>query len=177
MEPDCKSGIDNDYGTVARKKNVDPTSQPRLIRCAAQAPAHTPGGIHSSAQRTTLPRKIPATFYKGISLRDIMDWERHYKWSAHERWTEALHEEAFRKLLSAGDYAAIASKAVAIESRTNLLFSFEKMAMRDALKPVAGAAPSPKASLISSMAAAMRRRGLTHGVKWWARCRGGRRGS
>jgi hypothetical protein len=67
-----------------------------------------------------------------------MDWERHYKWSAHERWTEALHEEAFRKLLSAGDYAAIASKAVAIESRTNLLFSFEKMALRDALKPVAG---------------------------------------
>jgi hypothetical protein len=78
-------------------------------------------------------------FIKGFRDETYIDWERNYKWSAHERWTEALDEEAFRKLLRGGDYAAIASKAVAIESRTNLLFSFEKMALRDALKPIAGA--------------------------------------
>jgi hypothetical protein len=38
-----------------------------------------------------------------------------------------------------GSYADIARRAVTIESRTNLLFSFEKMALRDAVKPPAGA--------------------------------------
>ena len=35
--------------------------------------------------------------------------------------------------------AAVAKRAIAIESRTNLLFSFEKMAIRDAIKPGKGA--------------------------------------
>jgi hypothetical protein len=41
--------------------------------------------------------------------------------------------------LKKGRYAEIAEQAVRIESRTNLLFSFEKMAVRDAIKPAAGA--------------------------------------
>jgi len=36
-------------------------------------------------------------------------------------------------------YEEIARRAVTIESRTNLLFSFEKMALRDAVKPHEGA--------------------------------------
>jgi hypothetical protein len=36
-------------------------------------------------------------------------------------------------------YSDIASAAINIESRTNLLFSFEKMALRDAVKSLAGA--------------------------------------
>jgi hypothetical protein len=36
-------------------------------------------------------------------------------------------------------FAEICSRAVRIESRTNLLFSFEKMALRDAVKPAEGA--------------------------------------
>jgi hypothetical protein len=55
------------------------------------------------------------------------------------RWDEVLGKEAFRALVKAGDYAAIAAHAVAIESRTNLLFSFEKMALRDAVKSPEGA--------------------------------------
>jgi hypothetical protein len=39
-----------------------------------------------------------------------------------------------------GDPLEIARRAVRIESRTNLLFSFEKMALRDAVKGRAGAA-------------------------------------
>lgn len=68
-----------------------------------------------------------------------MDWERGYKWEAHEKWLATLDKPAFQKLLRARDYAGIARTAVAIESRTNLLFSFEKMALRDAVKPPRGA--------------------------------------
>ncbi|MEP6825211.1 MAG: hypothetical protein ABI919_10380, partial [Ramlibacter sp.] len=45
----------------------------------------------------------------------------------------------FRKLLARGEFRQIADTAVRIESRSNLLFSFEKMALRNALKVPAGA--------------------------------------
>jgi hypothetical protein len=45
----------------------------------------------------------------------------------------------YRKLLNAGRHREIAARAAAIEARTNLLFSFEKMALRDAVKPASGA--------------------------------------
>jgi hypothetical protein len=41
--------------------------------------------------------------------------------------------------LKAGEWSEIAARAVRIESRTNLLFSFEKMALRDAVKTPEGA--------------------------------------
>jgi hypothetical protein len=50
-----------------------------------------------------------------------------------------LGEDQFRQLLEARDFTGIAQRAVAIEARTNLLFSFEKMALRDAVKSNAGA--------------------------------------
>jgi hypothetical protein len=52
---------------------------------------------------------------------------------------EALSRRRFSHLLKQGDFAEIAGAAVRIESRTNLLFSFEKMALRDAVKSPAGA--------------------------------------
>ena len=45
----------------------------------------------------------------------------------------------FGKLLARGEFRQIADIAVRIESRSNLLFSFEKMALRDAVKTPAGA--------------------------------------
>jgi hypothetical protein len=50
-----------------------------------------------------------------------------------------LNRAAYRALLKQGNYAGIAARAVAIEARTNLIFSFEKMAMRDAVKSRVGA--------------------------------------
>lgn len=47
--------------------------------------------------------------------------------------------KSFRKLLSSGQHRIIARTAIAIESRTNLLFSFEKMALRDAVATNDGA--------------------------------------
>src|SRR3954447_1258022 len=79
--------------------------------------------------------------YFPTGFRDPLyeDWERGYKWAAHERWTETLDQASFRKLLRAGKHHEVAAQAVAIEARTNLLFSFEKMALRDGIKPSAGA--------------------------------------
>src|SRR6185503_8286327 len=61
------------------------------------------------------------------------------KWQAHLRWREELSEEAMAGLLRDAAFAEVAARAVRIESRTNLLFSFEKMALRDAVREPAGA--------------------------------------
>lgn len=84
-------------------------------------------------------RKFLRAFPKGFRDETYIDWERDYKWAAHERWETAIDQAEFRKMLRAGEHAEIASRAVTIESRTNLLFSFEKMALRDAVKSPAGA--------------------------------------
>ena len=50
-----------------------------------------------------------------------------------------LRELTANALLIQNKHADIAAQAVSIESRTNLLFSFEKMALRDAIKSPRGA--------------------------------------
>jgi hypothetical protein len=84
-------------------------------------------------------RKFLKFFPGGFRDETYIDWERDYKWEAHQRWEELLGESSLRSLIESGDHAEIARRAVTIESRTNLLFSFEKMAMRDAVKPLSGA--------------------------------------
>ena len=84
-------------------------------------------------------RKFLRFFPKGFNDPKYVDWERGYKWEAHERWETDLGREKFRTLLSNDEYVEAAQLAVRIESRTNLLFSFEKMALRDAVKSKAGA--------------------------------------
>jgi hypothetical protein len=44
----------------------------------------------------------------------------------------------YDRLLSQKKYDEIAARAVRIETKTNLLFSFEKMALRDSVKSVEG---------------------------------------
>lgn len=79
-------------------------------------------------------------FFPG-AFRDetYLDWERNYKAAAHAQWLDVLGPDRFRSLLDAGKFEEVAAHAVRIESRTNLLFSFEKMALRDAVKPAGGA--------------------------------------
>jgi hypothetical protein len=78
-------------------------------------------------------------FPKGFRDPLYEDWERGYKWAAHARWAASLGQVAFRQLLNVEKHREIAAQAIAIEARTNLLFSFEKMALRDAVKPLSGA--------------------------------------
>ena len=84
-------------------------------------------------------RKFLKFFPDGFEDETYIDWERDYKEEAHQRWNEMLGQSALRSLIESGDYPEAARRAVTIESRTNLLFSFEKMAMRDAVKSRAGA--------------------------------------
>ena len=84
-------------------------------------------------------RKFLRFFPKGFQDETYVSWERGYKWKAHEQWNELLGQKEFQALLRKKDYSDIAARAVRIESRTNLLFSFEKMALRDAVKNRAGA--------------------------------------
>ena len=84
-------------------------------------------------------KKFLKFFPDGFRDETYIDWERDYKWEAHERWSTQLSQSEFRSLISSGDSAEVARRAVTIESRTNLLFSFEKMAMRDAVKSPQGA--------------------------------------
>ena len=84
-------------------------------------------------------RKFLRFFPGGFADETYVDWERGYKWHAHERWMTTLGPGEFRDLLRRRRFGEIASAAVTIESRTNLLFSFEKMALRDAVKSPAGA--------------------------------------
>jgi hypothetical protein len=60
--------------------------------------------------------------------------ERAVKERAHLEWAAELNAPAFRRLLARGDYGRIVDIALRVEARCNLLFSFEKMALRDAVK-------------------------------------------
>jgi hypothetical protein len=84
-------------------------------------------------------RKFLHYFPEGFRHETYIDWERGYKARAHEQWQEALGPEQFKALLARKKFAEIAAQAVRIESRTNLLFSFEKMALRDAVRSTIGA--------------------------------------
>ena len=86
-------------------------------------------------------RKFLRFFPGGFRDETYIDWERSYKWEAHERWEEALSREKFRALLREGEFAEIAARAVRVEQRTrhSMIFSFEKMALRDAVKSPEGA--------------------------------------
>lgn len=93
---------------------------------------HAPGAMRC---RKKFLRLFPGAF------RDetYIDWERGYKENAHNHWQQTLNTSQLKELLQQGNHAEIAARAVKIESRTNLLFSFEKMALRDAVKSSDGA--------------------------------------
>ena len=78
-------------------------------------------------------------FPDGFHDENYLAWERDYKWDAHRRWAADLGRDRLRTLLDRGEFEKAATAAVRIESRTNLLFSFEKMALRDAVSSAAGA--------------------------------------
>ncbi|MCM2252023.1 MAG: hypothetical protein NDJ19_06665 [Ramlibacter sp.] len=84
-------------------------------------------------------RKFELFYPQGFQDETYQVAERSYKERAHLEWQTELGAAEFRKLLARGEFRRIADIAVRIESRTNLLFSFEKMALRDALKTPAGA--------------------------------------
>lgn len=92
------------------------------------------GRIMSTAAAERCRRKFLRFFPAGFEDETYLDWERSYKAAAAEAWQAVLSRSAHCELLQAGQAQEIARQAVRIESRTNLLFSFEKMALRDATR-------------------------------------------
>lgn len=88
----------------------------------------------SSTPAEKCRRKFLKHFPEGFRDETYLAWERDYKWAAHERWTTLLPKAEFETLLARRDYAEIGSLALRTLSGTNLIFSFESMALRDALK-------------------------------------------
>ena len=84
-------------------------------------------------------RKFLYYFRKGYADAKYISWERGYKEAAHGEFQDHLNRKMFEDLLKRQDYKTVAETAVRIESRTNLLFSFEKMALRDAVRSAEGA--------------------------------------
>src|SRR3954462_3366433 len=86
-------------------------------------------------------RKFLRFFPGGFRDATYLDWERSYKWETHQRWHEVLGQPAFRRLLRERRFTKIAALAVRVEqrSRHSMIFSFEKMALRDAVRSTAGA--------------------------------------
>jgi hypothetical protein len=112
-----------------------------MLKGSAAAPAVSdtpsqrgPGGAARRCRRIFL-RHFP----RGFRDETYLAWERDYKWQAHERWMAGLAPAKYDALLGGRRYEEIARVAIAVESRTNLLFSFEKMALRDAVRTREGA--------------------------------------
>jgi hypothetical protein len=101
-----------------------------------------PRAIHTaqiSSQARRCRQKFLRFFPGGFQDETYLAWERDYKWNANREWDRMLNRASYSALLREGDYREVALRAVRIEARTNLIFSFEKMALRDAVKPEAGA--------------------------------------
>src|SRR6478736_1481826 len=84
-------------------------------------------------------RKFERFYPNGFEDETYLVAERSLKERAQFEWGLELAAPAFRKQLARGEFRAIADAAVRIESRSTMLFSFERMALRDAVKTPAGA--------------------------------------
>jgi hypothetical protein len=79
-------------------------------------------------------RKFLRIFPEGFADATYLAWERDYKWAAHRAWLLSVgRRDDFARRLAAGEAVEIAQTAVRIESGRPLLYSFEKMALRDAV--------------------------------------------
>lgn len=86
-------------------------------------------------------RKFLRFFREGFRDETYVSWEREYKVETHKRWEQVLSRGEFGRLLRQRAFAEIAARAVRVEqkSRYSMIFSFEKMALRDAVKSAQGA--------------------------------------
>jgi hypothetical protein len=110
------------------------------LRRTTQPLVRTKKAVASSAARSDrCRRKFLRHFPGGFYGPKYLSWERGYKEEAHEQWLDELSRSRFERKLDNGEYLELARAISRIEGRTNLLFSFEKMALRDAVSTEIGA--------------------------------------
>jgi hypothetical protein len=93
----------------------------------------------NNAKAETCRKKFLRFFPEGFQDSKYEHWERDYKFRAHEMWKELLNRPLYEILLQEKNFNEIAKRAINIEAKTNFLFSFEKMALRDAVATPQGA--------------------------------------
>ena len=84
-------------------------------------------------------RRFLDFFPDGFGDEMYLESERGPKWDAHRQWVKLLGADTLEELLKSDAFDEVALRATRLEARTFLLFSFEKMALRDAVKARAGA--------------------------------------
>jgi len=72
-------------------------------------------------------------FPGGFEDPRYVKFERAYKFAASELLKRTLSSEELNLLLRAGDHAEVCRRALAVISRTNLVFPNEQMALRDGI--------------------------------------------
>ncbi len=102
-------------------------------------PSHRPAAYPDPRRARQCREKFLDFFPEGFRDPAYLETERDYKWDAHRRWVTELGSAERADLCRRGEYERIARRAIGIEARTNLLFSFEKMAIRDAVSQPEGA--------------------------------------
>ena len=86
-------------------------------------------------------RKFLQYFRGGFQDPTYLEWERDYKVEVHERWQQVLGKSRLELLIAEERFGEAALRAVQVEQRSRhpMLFSFEKMALRDAIRSESGA--------------------------------------
>jgi hypothetical protein len=86
-------------------------------------------------------RKFLRLFPSGFRDEEYVASERQYKWDAHEHWERVLSRSEFRQLIRGREFGEIAARAIRVEqsAQYSMIFSFEKMALRDAVNRSSGA--------------------------------------
>lgn len=115
------------------------TTHRRTRSVRSSGPAVRREALFRSAAWQRARRKFLKIFPAGFQDETYIDWERGYKWSAHLEWKAQLSQEQLGCLCRQGKFLEIAAIAVRIETGRSLLFSFEKMALRDAVRSEEGA--------------------------------------
>jgi hypothetical protein len=96
--------------------------------------ASKPTSVTSRHGPIACRRRFLRQFPDGFADETYLAWERDYKWRAHQRWREEIGgRDEFAAKLAAGRQQDVARAAVRIEAGQPLLFSYEKMALKDAV--------------------------------------------
>jgi hypothetical protein len=80
-------------------------------------------------------------FPGGFADPTYLEWEREYKWAAHQAWQRELDRSTWTALLAGGSHAEVARRIASLYARSklNMLALYEWMALREALiDPVGG---------------------------------------
>ena len=84
-------------------------------------------------------RRFREIFPRGFRDATYIEWERNYKWEAHERWKATLGARELARLVDEEQWPEIAGRVLRAYQGLNLLALYEQMALRDALRDPAGA--------------------------------------